>query len=126
MSNIFADLGFVQEGVVGLNTGTVISPITTGVTLVGSSQATATTVLTTNCTIVTKGSVVALPIAPVGTEFKIVNIGTAVITPYPPVGFAISSQSTNTAGGTIAALTGAVAGVGKFVAIDSLGNYANS
>lgn len=119
----FKDQGFDMVG--EIPTGYVGVSINQGITLVGSNQATGT-VLSAQANIVNVGSVCVLPSGlPAGETIKIVNLGTAVITPYPPVGFKISNGTTNVAGGTIAALSGAAAGVGAFISLGA-NNYANA
>lgn len=120
----FRDEGFDMVGETP-NTGYVAGSIAQGLTLVGSNQATGA-VLTANYNVVNVGSVCVLPSGvEAGAVVRCINLGNVVITPYPPVGHKISAGTTNVAGGTIAALSGATAGVGIFL---SLGNndYANS
>lgn len=105
--------------------GYVGGSINQGITLAGSSQATGT-VLSATHNVINSGSVCVLPSGlQAGETVKVVNLGAAIITPYPPVGFKISNQSTNTAGGTIVALAGALAGVGNFLSLGG-NNYANA
>lgn len=119
----FRDQGFDMVGEVP--TGYVGGSINQGITLAGSNQATGT-VLGANFNIVNSGSVCVLPSGLVaGETVRVVNLGAAIITPYPPVGFKISNQTTNVAGGTIVALSGALAGVGAFVSLGG-NNYANA
>lgn len=120
----FRDEGFQMVGE-SVNSGYAgAGSFVNTIALTGSNQATGTQ-LTANLNVIASGSVCVLPLGvEAGAVVEIINPTAGTVVPYPPVGFSISNQTTNVAGTTIAAISTATSGVGRFVS-DGKGNFFN-
>lgn len=120
----FRDEGFQMVGETPNSGFAGAGTFSNAIALTGSNQVTGTQ-LTASYNVVASGSVCVLPLGvEAGAVIEIVNPSGGTVVPYPPLGFSISNQTTNVAGTTIAAISTATSGVGRFVS-DGKGNFFN-